>query len=138
MRSNKEILIDSIPNLSVTLIILAIIIIFSPPFIILIQALVAFTLVRAWYKYYTLDFPDGYLWLMALEILSLLAIVIPIYFFYEIFGAKGLWSLVVVVLFLSAIVLWRVRRNFVEILRDIERKHFGESREERRERLKNE
>ena len=136
MKSNKQILKDSLPSFTVTIVILAIIFVFRPPFLLLLQGLVAFTLIRSWYKFYKLDFPDGFLWGMVLEVISLLAILLPIYFFYKYFGANGLWSLVVVVLFISGVILWRARHTFIDLIRDIEKKHFGETREERRERLK--
>jgi len=138
MKSNKQILKESVPNITITLSILAVIFVFRPPFLLLIQGFVALTILRSWYKFYKQDFPNGFLWLMCLDVLALLAVLVPIYIFYNVFGAKGLWSLVAVVFFLAGVILWRVRKQFVDMLRDIERKHWGETREERKTRLKNE
>lgn len=136
MKSNKQILKDSLPNISITLFLLAVIVLFSPPFPLLIKGFVALTVMRSWYKFHKKGYPKGFLLLILYDVLALLAVLLPIYFFYEWFGATGLWAFLVVVLFLSMVILWRVRKNFVDILRDIEKKHFGETREERRERLK--
>jgi hypothetical protein len=70
------------------------------------------------------------------ETLWLAGILLTVKAVFHFFGGAGVWALVLVVLLIAGSMLFRQRKIFVEVLRGIEKKHFGETREERRDRLR--
>lgn len=131
MKSNKQILIESVPGLITTAIILLLVLIFAPSFPVLALGLLGFVIIKGLWEKKT--FKE-----IAPEALTLLIIIGSVKLLYDLFGGSGLWGLVVIVLFLAGVILWRARKQFLGTIRNIEKKHFGETAEERRERLRNE
>lgn len=129
MKSNKEILKDSLPGLATTAVILLLVLLFSPSFSILALGLLGYVFIKGFYKKKKLKE-------ILPEALTLLIIIGTVKLLYDLFGGSGLWGLVVIVLFLAGVILWRARKDFLETIRSIEKKHFGETAEERRERLR--
>lgn len=126
MKSNKEILKASLPGVATTFVILFVILLFNPSFPLMLILITAFLLSKAIYKRRKLSDATG-------EIIGVLVVLSIIKILYTYFGSAGVWSLLLVVIFLAGVILWRARKQYLAVLRDIEKQYFGMTAEERKE-----
>lgn len=131
MKSNKEILKLSLPSIATTFFILIVILLFKPSFPALLLGITLLIIAKAIYNKRSVTDTGG-------EVLGVIVIISLIKIFYDTFGAGGLWSLLAVVFFLAGVILWRSRKQFLDVIRSIEKQYFGLTAEERKELRKNE
>lgn len=120
MRSNSDILKGVLPNLTITLVLVLVIALFKPSFFIIAGAIIAYTLYRSKSFYATLP------------VCILLAIIYSVTF---LFGLSALKSFFLVGFLIAAFILYTRRKELLAAIRHVEKKHFGETMEEKRERL---
>jgi len=126
VKSNKEILKGSLPGLATSFVILLLILLFNPSFTFLVLLVTGFLISKALYQKRPINEAAG-------GILGVLIVLAVIKIFYTFFGSAGLWSLLAVVFFLAGVILWRARKQYLEVIRSIEKSYFGMTAEERKE-----
>lgn len=129
MNSNKEILASALPNLTYLFVILGIIVLFKPSVPILLLIISIFIISKAIYKKETLRSA-------ALSIFWVLVLFACVKILYYYFGTTGVLSLLLIPLFIGLFIVFKNWELYVNILRGIEKKHFGETAEERKARKK--
>lgn len=133
MNTNKDILIGVIPSLATTLGLLIIISLFSLEFLGAAIIIMLFTIVTGARNVYKdkLSFEQ-----LVKNVILVGALLLFIWTLSNHSGLSELSIFLITGLVVSVVIIYTRRSHLVEAMRYIEKKHFGETMEERRERLK--
>jgi len=138
--NKKALMVQSLPGIGQTVLIIVLILLFHPSIIVLAGLLLFLSLIKRLYDVYKAE------WLVApgwgvklLKQSGVLLITISCLYLLNIYlGGYGFLGLFIIVLVIAGLILWRKRTAFINTIRAIEKEHFGETAEERKKRRQDE